>query len=311
MLLMIDSFSKRIWLRFMNLDTTTEKTLAVLWEWFCGPEGFPTTLVSDNGPQLVSHLFEERMKRWNVTHLVIPPYHAASNGLAERGVGICKERLKKMDPPATPIKLHVALQYICRVQGLTPTRSTGRCPYELCRVGQTPSLFPALSPSDKLQSQAEKNSILQSKRKIRTRRSFMEDERVVVFDIRSKTSSEGVVLEVLGRNTYLVEVNGVSKHISGDCLTENKSDRKTSDSSDLGDENLEANLQFDNDQIQWDDDNMSVASDSTASSIDFPRPQGPLILNRNINYRRRRRNRMMLERLDAPIVQDSRLRSGY
>ena len=72
-LLIIDSFSKRIWLRFMNLDTTTEKTLAVLWEWFCGPCGFSNTLVSDNGPQLVSNMFEERMKRWIVKYLVIPP----------------------------------------------------------------------------------------------------------------------------------------------------------------------------------------------------------------------------------------------
>ena len=139
----------------------------------------------------------------------------------------------------------------------------------------------------------------------------MEDERVVVFDIRSKTSSEGVVLEVLGRNTYLVEVDGVTKHISGDCLSENKSEkaRKSSGSSDLGDENLEDNLEFDNDQIQLEEDNMSVASDSTSSSISILRPQGPPRNNRNRNNRNRRR-RMMLERLNAPIIQGSRLRSG-
>ena len=148
----------------------------------------------------------------------------------------------------------------------------------------------------------------------------MEDERVVVFDIRSKTSSEGVVLEVLGRNTSLDVVNGVSRHISGGRLTENMSDRKSfdksdrkssdksdrkssdksdgksSDSSDLGDENLEANLHFDNDQIQLEDDN--VASDPTVGSIDIPRPQGPPRLNRKYNRMRRR------------IVQNSRLRSG-
>ena len=92
-LLMIDSFSKKIWLQYMHLDTTTEKTLAILWGWFCQENGFPSTLVSDNGPQLVSKEFEDKMKKWNIKHLVIPPYHAASNGLAERAVGICKDHL--------------------------------------------------------------------------------------------------------------------------------------------------------------------------------------------------------------------------
>ena len=79
----------------MHQDTTTEKTLAILWGWFCQETVFPSTLVSDNGPQLVSKDFEDKMKKWGIKHLVIPPYHAASNGLAKRAVGICKDRLKK------------------------------------------------------------------------------------------------------------------------------------------------------------------------------------------------------------------------
>ena len=75
------------------------------------------------------------------------------------------------------------------------------------------------------------------------------------------------------------------------------------------DENVEENLEFDNGQILLEDDNMSVASDSTASSISILRPQGPPRNNRNRNNRNRR-HRMMLERLNAPIIQGSRLRSG-
>ena len=62
-LLMIDSFSKKIWLQYMHQDTTTTKTLAILWGWFCHENGFPSTLVSDNGPQLVSKDFEVKMKK--------------------------------------------------------------------------------------------------------------------------------------------------------------------------------------------------------------------------------------------------------
>ena len=127
----------------MSTDTTSVKTLAVLYGWFCEETGFPTTLVSDNGPQLVSREFEEKMTRWGVKHLVSPPYHPSSNGLAERAVGIVKNRLKKMDCSAAPVQLHVGLKYICRVHGLTPHRSTGRCPYELIKDGPPISLFPS------------------------------------------------------------------------------------------------------------------------------------------------------------------------
>ena len=83
-LIMIDSYSHRIWTQVMGVDTTSSRTLAVLYGWFCGEMGFPTTLVSDNGPQLVSEEFEDKMKKWGVKHLLSPPYHPASNGLAER-----------------------------------------------------------------------------------------------------------------------------------------------------------------------------------------------------------------------------------
>ena len=45
-LVMIDSFSKKIWAQLMMNDTTTQKTLAILYGWFCQENGFPTTLVS-------------------------------------------------------------------------------------------------------------------------------------------------------------------------------------------------------------------------------------------------------------------------
>ena len=111
-LVMIDSFSKKISTQLLMTDTTTEKTLAVLYGWFCEQTGFPTTLVSDNGPQFTAGMFKEKMAQWSATHLLKPPYHPASNGLAEQAVGLVKDKLKKIDVAATPTALYVDLKSI-------------------------------------------------------------------------------------------------------------------------------------------------------------------------------------------------------
>lgn len=46
--------------------------------------GIPMQLVSDNGPQFCSAEFENFLKNDGVKHVRVAPYHAASNGLAER-----------------------------------------------------------------------------------------------------------------------------------------------------------------------------------------------------------------------------------
>ena len=184
-LVMIDSYSKKIWTSLMNTDTTTLKTLAILYGWFCEENGFPTTLVSDNGPQFTADMFKDKMAKWGIKHLLTPPYHPASNGLAERAVGIVKDRLKKMDCAATPIQLHVGLKYVCRVHGLTPHRSTGRCPYEMIKEGPLPSMFPMITSGSNTKSEA--TAVRHSVARQRNRRTFGEGDAVVVYCNRFKT----------------------------------------------------------------------------------------------------------------------------
>ena len=94
-LLMIDAYSHKIWTKYMCTDTTATKTLAVLFAWFCEESGFPTTLVSDNGPQFTSQEFSNKMSKWKIKHILTPPYHPASNGLAERGWVFLRISLRK------------------------------------------------------------------------------------------------------------------------------------------------------------------------------------------------------------------------
>ena len=165
-------------------------------------------------------------------HLLSPPYHPASNGLAERAVGIVKNRLKKMDVSAAPIPLHVGLQFICRVHGLTPHRSTGKCPYELFKDRKVTSLFPRLTDGEK--QRCERNAVSHSVGRLRKKTTFIEGENVIIYDLKTKLSAKGKIIEVLGNNTYLADVGNGPTHISGDVISRLAASSGRSSSSDGG-----------------------------------------------------------------------------
>ena len=165
----------------------------------------------------MSDEFEEKMTKWGIKQLVSPPYHPANNGLTERAVGLVKDRLKKMDCSVAPIQLHIGLQSICRVHGLTPHRSTGRCPYELVKEGPVTSLFPRLTDSSSCRG--EQTALTHSVDRLTKKATFAEGEEVIVYNLKSKISSKGKIVEVLGNNTYLADCGKGPQHISGDVIS--------------------------------------------------------------------------------------------
>ena len=92
-LVVIDSHSKWLEVKHMT-STTSQRTIAVLRDLFSS-YGLPDEVVSDNGPQFVSHDFTNFMKMNGIKHTLTPPYHPASNGDAERSVQILKQALRK------------------------------------------------------------------------------------------------------------------------------------------------------------------------------------------------------------------------
>ena len=48
---------------------------------------------------------------------------------------------------------------------------------------------------------------------------FAEGDEVVVYDNKSKLSTDGKIIEVMGNNNYLVECGKGPQHISGDCIS--------------------------------------------------------------------------------------------
>ena len=241
LLVMIDSFTKYIWVKNMNADSTASNTLVTLFEWFGECSGFPKTLVSDNGTQFTSHEFAAHMKVWGIKHLFSPPYHPASNGLAEKAVHIIKDKLKKMDAPAQPLQLKAHIADVLRVYRGTVHSATDETPYELMKKAVPPSLFPQLQIK-------HKDIVIPDRKRAKV---FKNGDRVLVFDKITKLNNFGIVSDIKSKNSYIVNINGIPKHISGD--------------------NMSHTVPIDNDNefVDGNDkDNVSVAESDTDSEID-------------------------------------------
>ena len=106
-----------------------------------------------------------------------------------------------------------------------------------------------------------------------------------MYDNRFKLSSTGKILEVLGNNTYLADCGKGPQHISGDLISKVSAaaGREIGGSNEVQQEIEDDNF-VDRDFFQ-DDDNISIASESSIGS-DFVAPPND---NLNINVRRRRR----------------------
>ena len=95
-LIIVDSYSK--WLEVFHMTSTTAAdTIEVLRTCFAR-YGLPLEIVSDNGPQFVAQEFKDFLRNNGVKQTLCPPYHPASNGLAEKHVQTFKRMLKKCVP---------------------------------------------------------------------------------------------------------------------------------------------------------------------------------------------------------------------
>ena len=90
-LVIVDAHSKWPEIIMMN-STTTSATIRVLRDLF-SKYGIPNQVVSDNGPQFSSEEFRHFLKMNGVKQVLVAPYHAASNGAAERMVQSFKRSL--------------------------------------------------------------------------------------------------------------------------------------------------------------------------------------------------------------------------
>lgn len=136
-LIVIDSYTK--WMEIAISKSTTTATTIQKLRTIMATHGLPEVIVSDNGVQFASNEFKEFTTKNGIKHILTPPYHAASNGAAERAVQNVKYALKKkitdQQGKSTRMSLqHLVDSYLFTYRN-TPHETTGRSPAEFYLIG--------------------------------------------------------------------------------------------------------------------------------------------------------------------------------
>nr|XP_061834657.1 uncharacterized protein K02A2.6-like [Nerophis lumbriciformis] len=124
-LIVIDAYSK--WLEVIPMQSITSSITIEKLRSIFATHGIPASLVTDNGPSLVSAEFENFLRKNGVKHVTTAPYHPSSNGCAERAVRVFKEAIKKMGEGSVETKVS---RFLFKYRS-TPQTTTGITPAEL------------------------------------------------------------------------------------------------------------------------------------------------------------------------------------
>lgn len=205
-LVLVDSHSK--WLEVVPMATTTSaKTIEVLRSIFAS-YGLPEEVVSDNGPQFTSSEFKQFLRGNGIKQTLVPAYHPASNGAAERSVQTVKSSLmKQVLADEGSVTLQHKLANFLLMYRSTPHTVTGVSPAELFLKRQVRTRFSLLKPS--LAENVEKKQQMQKKYHDNRRnklRVLTDGDQVRVRNFREGKEKwiRGRVVKRLGPVSYLI-----------------------------------------------------------------------------------------------------------
>ncbi|XP_063961269.1 uncharacterized protein K02A2.6-like [Lytechinus pictus] len=244
-LVLIDSHSKWIEVIHMGTNTTTEKTMNELRSIFAC-HGLPEQLVSDNGPQFRSAAFQTFMKQNGIRHILVPTYHPASNGAAERTVRVVKEALKKqVFDGSSKFSMKRRLANFLLKYRTTPQSTTGFTPAELLMKRRLRTRLSLILPDLSQKVENKQSSQKRYFKGSRRYRSFDVGENVRILAPPHKEGKWelGEVVTVCGSRRYLVDISGRvrSVHVNHmlkasdnqECLPESSDHADLDDSFDL------------------------------------------------------------------------------
>ena len=143
-LIVVDAYTK--WLDVIVMGHVTScKIIEKLQEIFA-THGLPQIIVTDNGTNFASSEMSQYMKNNGIRHLFSPPYHPASNGIAERAVQTFKKAMGRTEGEGS---IHEKIQRFLLNYRITPHTLTGKAPCELLMGRRIRSKLDFLLPMDK------------------------------------------------------------------------------------------------------------------------------------------------------------------
>ena len=155
---------------------------------------------------------------------------------------------------------------------------------------------------------SELTSVRHSISKMRKRKTFDENEKVIVYDSHRKLSYPAVIKEILGTNNYIVDSDNGPKYVSGDVLSwmsgSTTADVQRSQNAEISN-NLQDNLTDSDNNV---DDSISVSSDLSEDLDDLYAPH--VVGGGNDNIVRPKRTPHEIANLGNVPQRVSRLRSG-
>ena len=201
-LIVVDAHSRWPEIFFMARNTSAKATITILRELFA-KYGLPVHCVSDNGPQFRSEEFAHFLKMNGVKHIRVAPYHAASNGLAERMVQSFKNHMKTCKGSKLSVQQRIGNFLLTYRSTKHPT--TGRTPASLFLGRELRTRLTLLRPSTGekvMDSQAKQKAAHDVHVKFRE---FYPGDRILVKDLRREnTWWPGSVAERSGPKSYVV-----------------------------------------------------------------------------------------------------------
>nr|XP_023691255.1 uncharacterized protein K02A2.6-like [Paramormyrops kingsleyae] len=210
-LILIDAYSK--WMDVYPVKSATSATtIDCLRQSFCS-QGLPEMLVSDNGSCFVSAEFKEFTQKNSIRHITSAPYHASSNGCAERAVQTFKSMMKKVGEGRLSTKVsRVLFNY-----RITPQSTTGLSPAEMLLGRRLRSTLDQVHPDLRVRVERKQDTQKELHDKQVRGRSFQVGDMVITrnFSYGSKWIP-GFIVKVTGPVSYKVMLgdgNVVRRHV--------------------------------------------------------------------------------------------------
>ncbi|PIC40682.1 hypothetical protein B9Z55_008338 [Caenorhabditis nigoni] len=207
-LVVVDAFSK--WPEVVpTTSITTTATINILRKMFA-QFGDPETLVTDNGTQFTSSVFETFCKDRGITHSRSPPFHPQSNGQAERFVDTVKRSLGKLKGEENA---DTALYVFLQSYRSTPCTASpnGSTPAENFIGRKIRTFLDQLLPKDQIPNSHDIEMEKQFNKQHGARsRSYQVGEKVYVKDYRNINTATwipGTIQKRIGQTLYRVTVN--------------------------------------------------------------------------------------------------------